>query len=362
MVAFCAQKKDCFDYLRVVGMLRYKAAVLRDFNKVNVEEVSCENVPDRSVAVKVILSGVCRSQLMEYRGARGQDKWLPHLFGHEAVGEVIEVGCKVKNTKIKDKVILTWIGANSNSFVAPEIIDSNGEKVNSGRIATISEIAIVHEECCIKKPNFILDEVAVLFGCALGTGSGIAMQLIDSPEKLNLRICVIGLGGVGMSALMTLLAKGCKNIVAVDQSLEKVDWCKNKLNVEAKLFSKNWVKKNKDHFDLCIEASGTTEGIEAGLDVVKKGGGEIRFASHPPDDQFIKIKPHDLISGKIIRGSWGGEIDPKQDFSRLAKIFKTYQELLISTTGPFFKLSEIQLALMSIEKSCAFRPIIDLRD
>ena len=44
------------------------------------------------VFVKIYYSGVCRSQLMEVRGLRGPDPWLPHMLGHEAVGEVVEVG------------------------------------------------------------------------------------------------------------------------------------------------------------------------------------------------------------------------------------------------------------------------------
>ena len=40
------------------------------------------------VLVDMHYSGVCRSQLMEADGHRGYDRWLPHLLGHEGVGEV----------------------------------------------------------------------------------------------------------------------------------------------------------------------------------------------------------------------------------------------------------------------------------
>ena len=58
--------------------------------------------------VKIFYSGVCRSQLMEVRGGRGQDPWLPHLLGHEASGEVIEIGPNVKKIKLGDNVVLGW--------------------------------------------------------------------------------------------------------------------------------------------------------------------------------------------------------------------------------------------------------------
>ena len=53
-------------------------------------------------------SGVCRSQLMEFKGQRGKDIYLPHLFGHEAAGKVEVVGGGVKKVK-NDDVILSWI-------------------------------------------------------------------------------------------------------------------------------------------------------------------------------------------------------------------------------------------------------------
>ena len=342
-------------------MFNYKAAILRNYNYVSIENVTCVDIPKDSVAVKIILSGICRSQLMEFRGSRGKDKWLPHLFGHEAVGEVISFGSGVKDLKVKDKVILTWIGANSTEFIAPKILDTSGNFINSGKIATITEVAIVHKDCCIKKPKNITDEVAVLFGCALATGSGIALKLLDKIDKLNSKISVLGLGGVGMSALITLVAKNFSNITAIDNDEKKLEWCKSKLNVNTVKFSEDWLIRNKDSFDFCIEASGSVLGIESGFNLVKKGGGILTFASHPPDDQFIKIKPHDLISGKIIQGSWGGEIFPKYDFIKLAHIFQNYQKILEESTGPIFKLSETENAILSLENKNAFRPMIDMR-
>ena len=53
--------------------------------------------------------GVCHSQLMEVRGKRGKDFFLPHLLGHEGSGKVISIGDGVKKVKVNDLVILGWI-------------------------------------------------------------------------------------------------------------------------------------------------------------------------------------------------------------------------------------------------------------
>ena len=48
------------------------------------------------ILVKVETSGICGSQLGEIDGVKGDDKYLPHLMGHEACAEVIEIGEGVK--------------------------------------------------------------------------------------------------------------------------------------------------------------------------------------------------------------------------------------------------------------------------
>ena len=92
-------------------MKRYlKAAVLFNTNEpLKICELEIPKLKEGQVLVKIFYSGVCRSQLMEARGGRGHDNWLPHLLGHEASGEVIEVGYGVTKVILGDNVILGWI-------------------------------------------------------------------------------------------------------------------------------------------------------------------------------------------------------------------------------------------------------------
>ena len=77
-----------------------QAAVLAEINKpLEVRTFSAEPLKKGQVLIKILYSGICRSQLMEIRGMRGHDKWLPHLLGHEASGIVVEVGEGVKKSK-----------------------------------------------------------------------------------------------------------------------------------------------------------------------------------------------------------------------------------------------------------------------
>ena len=132
-----------------------KAAILYELNKpLIVKTIKPSKLIEGQVLVKIFFSGVCRSQLMEVNGARGEDVWLPHLLGHEASGEVIKVGKKVSKVKVGDKVVLGWI--KGEGIDAPGAKYSSGnEIINSGKISTFSNYSIVSENRLVKLPKFI---------------------------------------------------------------------------------------------------------------------------------------------------------------------------------------------------------------
>ncbi len=92
-------------------MIRFfKAAVLEAISSpLVIKNVAVPGLLEGQVLVKVLYSGVCRSQLMEVRGSRGSDPWVPHLLGHEGSGIVLEVGPRVTKVKPGDAVILGWV-------------------------------------------------------------------------------------------------------------------------------------------------------------------------------------------------------------------------------------------------------------
>ena len=123
------------------------------------------------VLVKVHCSGICGSQLGEIDGAKGADKFLPHLLGHEGSGTVVEIGPTVRHVKTGDKVVLHWrkgLGIEA----SPPQYQWNGKVVNAGWITTFNEYAIVAENRVTPIPADSDMDVAALFGCAVTTGFG----------------------------------------------------------------------------------------------------------------------------------------------------------------------------------------------
>lgn len=340
------------------------AAVLEELGKPLVlRTIKLPQLLPGQVLVKVEYSGACRSQVMEASGGRGTDRWLPHLLGHEGSGTVVAIGPSVTKIAVDDDVILTWIKGLG--------MDVPGAKyhcgdtiINSGPVTTFSNYTIVSENRLVKKPPKLPFDQAVLFGCALPTGAG--MVLNETRPNKEEKVVVVGLGGIGLSAVMALKSLGVQVCVAVDISENKLKAAKilgatHVFNSSSSSFISDILAvTNNNGFDLCIESGGLIDTIELGFTLIRKGGGRLLFASHPPADQCIRIAPHDLISGKKIFGSWGGACKPDDDIPRFYSLIKKANIPLDILLVKKYKLIEINQALNDLQMGRVFRPLIEM--
>lgn len=345
--------------------MKIDAAILVKKKNINIQKLSLPKLKKGQVLVKIYYSGVCRSQLMEFEGSRGKDKWLPHLFGHEASGVVEDFGPGVTKVKKGSNVILTWIKSNGIDSVNPKFILKN-KTVNAGKVTTFSNYSIVSENRIVVKPNKLGFKEAALYGCAFLTGAGLVLNKLKKINKKKL-ICVYGLGGIGLSALTMLVALKFKNIIAIDNNPKKLKLAKkigstfninsDKQNVKEVIYA-NYNKLS----DICIEAGGTVKTIEKSFDIICKTKGKLIFSSHPPDNQKIKIYPHELISGKTIIGSWGGFSKPDRDVDKIFHLIKKKQKILFSEGIKLYTLDNIKTAFDDLKKGKTFRPLIKMKN
>jgi len=345
-------------------MNKAKAAILYELNQpLVIKEIELPELLNGQVLVKVFFSGVCRSQLMEVRGNRGEDNWLPHLLGHEGSGEVIAIGENVTKVVVGDNVILGWIKGNGIEAPGAKYL-SDGNVINSGKVTTFSTYTIVSENRIVKMPKGLPMDIAVLFGCALLTGAGMVFN--ELKPNVEQSIAVIGLGGIGLSALMALTQFQCKKIIAIDISDERLALAKSfgatdVLNSSNQNIESEIIRITGDGIDACVESGGKVETIELGFSIIKKNTGKLFFASHPPEGQLIKIAPHELISGKQIFGSWGGGSKPDIDIPKLAEIYIKGNLPLEKLISKRYKLENINEALNDLENGKVFRPIIEMQ-
>jgi len=324
------------------------------------KEIELPELSRGQVLVKVQYSGVCRSQLMEVRGGRGIDPWLPHLLGHEGSGIVLSVGEGVTKVKPGNAVILGWV--KGEGLDAPGAKYKSGDQlINSGRVTTFCNYTVVSESRLVIKPESLPFDTAVLFGCALPTGAGMVLnELAPSPDS---SVIVLGLGGIGLSAVIALKALGIKKIIAVDISEDKLALAKqlgatHAFNSSSEDFSQTVFSLTNGGADMCVESGGQVATIELGFSLIRKGGGKLLFASHPPEGEMIQLAPHELISGKQIAGSWGGATSPDCDIPKMHALFESANVPLGALLTKRYSLEQINEALDDLEAGRVFRPLI----
>ncbi|MBI49379.1 MAG: hypothetical protein CL850_03720 [Crocinitomicaceae bacterium] len=291
-----------------------KFLILEKKNKLKFVNTILPKPKKNQLLVKILYTSICASQIMEYKGLRGYDKWLPHAFGHEAVGIIVSIGKNIKKFKVKQKIILSWI-RKKGSEVSGKIMYGKKNHFNYGPITTFSSYTLVSQNSAFPIPKNIKIKSASLFGCAIPTGMG--MVLNEAKPKKKNRCAIIGFGGVGVFVLFALKFLKITNITVIDTN-------DNKLRIAKYYGIKNLInpKKNKKiygNFDFIFESTGQSKSIENSIKLLKNSG-KIFFASHPAKNQKINLDPHELIKGKKIYGSWGGKSNLRRDIPRFNKI------------------------------------------
>jgi S-(hydroxymethyl)glutathione dehydrogenase / alcohol dehydrogenase len=335
---------------------KIKAAILREIDSpLAVEGLTLMPLKRGQVLAKIYYSGICRSQLMEQQGKRGKDRWLPHLLGHEGFAVVEEIGPDVSKCKVGDRVVLSWIQGEGIDSENPRYLSSEGAFINSGKVTTFSDYSVVSENRIFLAPNGFHEAVLPLFGCALLTGGGMAIKYggLDVSQK----ICIMGFGGIGSAAALVLKGMGKTEIVIVEKSSQK--------RILAEKLGFSCVLEKLDNsmleFDLVIESTGTIEGIEGGF-ISLNDQGVLVFASHPGENERISLNPHDLIKGKRIFGTWGGDVNPDLDITLIAKHILASKADLDLLLGEVFSIDQVNEGLAYLDSGKPGRPLLRLNE
>ncbi|MCF7866036.1 zinc-binding dehydrogenase [Candidatus Woesearchaeota archaeon] len=342
--------------------MKTKGAVLYETNaNLVIDTLEIPKLQLGQVLVKIICSGICRSQIHEIEAHKGPDNYLPHLLGHEAVGVVEKVSSNVSKVSIGDKVVLTWIKGTGCDVSGSTYIDSEGVSINSGAITTFSNYAVLSENRLVKIPESVPDSIAPLFGCAIPTGVGIIQNELDVQEGQS--IAIFGVGGVGSAALLGAVARKAKNIIAVDINDEKLNIAKelgatHVINIRENVL--DIIKKitMDKYLDFAVDCSGNIATMELAFKSINDKG-TLVIAGNPKKGETISIVPFDLIKGKRIIGSWGGSTNPDKDIPLYIKQYldgDLHVELLKTK---IYSLEDINEAIVSFKKGDFSRVLLD---
>jgi len=300
-----------------MNFIKSKAAILRQLNKPL--EITNILIPRKllkgQILVKMIYSGICGSQLGEINGIKGEDKYLPHLLGHEGIATVIEANDKVVKVKKGDVVLLHWMPSNGINSKTPIYFDSFKKKINAGYVTTFNEYAIVSENRLTKikkeKKNY-LDYL--LLGCTASTAIGSVNNNLPILKKSS--VIVSGCGAIGIYIIKYLKYLGIKKVIGIDVDKKKIEFAKKSGCI--KIFNaidKNYKKKLNNYLingaDYVFECSGNSVQISKMFEILNSKGtlNLIGVPNHGAKSEFNTLE---INLGKKILGNKGGDFYAKK--------------------------------------------------
>lgn len=334
--------------------MKTKAAVLRNINgPLIIEELEIPVLKRGQVLVKILYSGLCHSNINEIRGRKGAN-FIPHLTGHEASAIVMEVGEGVSKVRENDYVVCSWVKG-SGLEVSSVKYQSNTDIVNAGACSTFVEYAIVSENRIVKIPREVEPIVASLLGCAVQVGASI---IDKSGIKSGQKLAVFGIGGIGASVLIRAISLGIE-CYAFDVMSWKLNWVRKELGVIAVHFDDFNIAHFNDGFDFSVECSGNKAAMETAYECLKSNGTAIIAGNLKPGEK-ISIDYWGLLTGKTLKGAWGGLsfLDADVPFYALSYIYGSLPiDKLITKVYPF---NEINAGLEDLESGRLVRGVIKI--
>jgi S-(hydroxymethyl)glutathione dehydrogenase / alcohol dehydrogenase len=276
------------------------------------------------VLVEIFATRICGSQVGEIDGVKGEDRWLPHLLGHEAGAIVREIGPEVRHVKPGDRVVCHWRPGNGLE-ARGAFYRWNGKTCHAGPITTFQQWSVLSENRVTVVPPDTDFEICCLLADTLTTGFGVIHN--DARVKIGEAIVVIGCGGIGLGSILGAKLAGAHPVIAVDQY-------DHKLRIAAQYGATHIVHAGRENIidavqacleggspDVVVDGTGNPGVIEKAFALVGNHGRVIGVGVMP-HDQKLSLNTLPLHLGKVLQGSHGGDSRPAEDIPRYLRMMR----------------------------------------
>ncbi len=337
--------------------MRIRSAVLREMGSpppyaesqpLEIAELELDPPGPGELLIKVGAAGLCHSDLSVINGSR--PRVMPMALGHEAAGEIVELGEGVTDFELGDHVVLAFVPACGKcepclagraALCEPgAAANTAGTLLGGGRrlhdpvdgseihhhlgVSAFSDHIVVSQTSAVKVDPELPYELAALFGCAVLTGVGAAVNA--ARIEAGQRVAVLGLGGVGLSALLGVVLREAGTIVAVDVMADKLELAMELGATHAVKAGPGAVAAIREITDGGAEHVIETVGNAAVLAeayAATRRGGTTTTVGLPDPSQMLSIPAVSLVAEeRTLRGSYLGSSVPARDIPRFIELHR----------------------------------------
>ena len=359
-----------------------RAAVLRDTGSpLRVEEITLPGPGPGQVRVRMVATGVCHSDLSLARGTLTQQ--VPAVLGHEGSGHVVAVGEGVSGLREGDAVLLNWAppcrqcgwcehgepylcARAAEAGATPYAERSDGTPLFAALgVGAFASETVVAETACVAVPGDIDLVEAALLGCAVVTGVGAVRHAAGVAGGDS--VAVIGLGGVGLSAVQGARIAGAAPIIVVDPSPERAALA-HRLGATHVLAPGDDLGRRVRALtdgrgvDHAIECVGSAATIRAAWSVSRRGGTAVVVGLGRRDDEVTFNALEVTHFARSLRGSMFGNADPQRDIPRLLEHLAAGRLDLASLVTRRVSLDELDDAFADMSAGRGARSLVVFED
>lgn len=254
-----------------------KQAILVAPKTIEIREVDAPKPAENEALLRVHAVGICGSDIHAWHGKHPFIS-CPIVTGHEATGEVVEVGAGVSRVKIGDRVV-----------IRPQSICGECIHCKSGRYNICNSLQVLGCQQTGASSDFYAVNADLLYKLPdnVDYGEGTLVEPlavgVHAAKKglpggfAGKKALVIGAGTIGNMVAQSVMGLGAADVIITDVSdfkLELARQCglKNAVNVVKEDLGKVIAEKfGPDGADVVYECTASAAGLNQVLDLARKG-------------------------------------------------------------------------------------------
>ncbi|WP_103171065.1 zinc-dependent alcohol dehydrogenase family protein [Paracoccus sp. SY] len=360
------------------------AAPFATSRPLEIRELDLDPPGPKEVLVRIGAAGLCHSDLSVINGNRPRP--VPMVLGHEAAGTVVQVGSAVRDLTPGNRVVMTFQPtcgaclpcAEGRPALCIPGAEANGKGAlmgdamrlhDGGRnvhhhcgVSAYADHAVVsrHSVVRVDADDIPFAELA-LFGCAVQTGVGAVLNTCRVQPGQS--VAIVGLGGVGLAALLGAVAAGATEIVAIDLSDDKLalarDLGATRTYDAAEADLAGRIRSDTGGgVDHAIELAGAVPAFQLAYAITRRGGQTVTAGLAAPTAEFRIPAVNVVADERTVKGSYMGSCVPQRDIPRFIRMYRAGQLPVNRLLTHTLTLEQINEGFDLLDQGHAIRQVV----
>jgi alcohol dehydrogenase len=374
--------------------MKIQAAVLRQSGlpspysvsqPLGIEEIELDPPGPGEVLVRVRAAGLCHSDLSVIDGNRPRP--LPMVLGHEVAGVVVEIGAGVTDLRRGEHVVAAFVpscghcepcsggrpalcepGLAANTagtlLAGSRRLHQRGATVNHHLgVSGFAQYAVLSRRSLVRIDDTLPFAEAALFGCAVMTGVGAVVNTAGMPQGATL--AVVGLGGVGLAALLAGCMLDAPQVVAIDMNESKLAVARKlgataTVNAAAPDCAEQVRELTKGGVAYAFEMAGSARALELSYRITRRGGTTVSAGLSHPQQQFSLQHLSLVAEERTLKGSYLGSCVPSRDIPRYVEWYRAGRLPVNRLLSERIALAEVNVAFDRLASGESIRQVIEI--